>query len=152
MGAGSTACNRRDPVLSLGLEDPLDNGMATHSSILAWKIPWTEEPGRLQSMGLQRVEHNWVTNIFSFTSTLYIPSNLLHAHQVSVRVGIQKMFIKGIGEWFRHGPKTCLNPLSKLQIVRTNIELILLLNRTQFHSPNMQQRQSTDSGLYWRKL
>ena len=41
-------------VLSLGQEDPLELEMATHSSILAWKIPWTEEPGRLQSMGLQR--------------------------------------------------------------------------------------------------
>ena len=40
---------------SLGWEDPLEEGMATHSSILAWKIPRTEEPGRLQSMGLQRV-------------------------------------------------------------------------------------------------
>ena len=39
-----------------GLEDPLEKGMAIHSSILAWRIPWTEEPGRLQSMGLQR--HN----------------------------------------------------------------------------------------------
>ena len=44
-------------VRSLGLEDPLEKGMATHSSILAWKIPRTEEPGRLQSMGLQRVVH-----------------------------------------------------------------------------------------------
>ena len=42
----------------LGQEDPLEKGMATHSSILAWRIPWTEEPGRLQSMGLQRVGHN----------------------------------------------------------------------------------------------
>ena len=42
-------------VQSLGWEDPLEKEMATHSSILAWKIPWTEEPGRLQSMGLQRV-------------------------------------------------------------------------------------------------
>ena len=42
-------------VQSLGQEDPLETGMATHSSILAWKIPWTEKPGRLQSMGLQRV-------------------------------------------------------------------------------------------------
>ena len=41
-------------VQSLGQEDPLEKGMATHSSMLAWKIPWTEEPGRLQSMGLQR--------------------------------------------------------------------------------------------------
>ena len=42
-------------VRSLGWEDPLEEGMATHSSILAWRIPWTEEPGGLQSVGLQRV-------------------------------------------------------------------------------------------------
>ena len=45
-------------VQSLGQEDPLEKGMATHSSILAWRIPWTEEPGMLQSMGSQRVRHN----------------------------------------------------------------------------------------------
>ena len=45
-------------VRSLGREDPLEGEMATHSVILAWKIPWTEEPGRLQSVGLQRVGHN----------------------------------------------------------------------------------------------
>ena len=44
-------------IQSLGLEDPLEEEMATHSSILAWRIPWTEEPGGLQSMGLQRVRH-----------------------------------------------------------------------------------------------
>ena len=44
-------------VQSLGWEDPLEEEMATHSSILAWRITWTEEPGRLQSMGLQRVGH-----------------------------------------------------------------------------------------------
>ena len=44
-------------VQSLGQEDPLEKGMATHSSILAWRIPWTEEPVRLQSMWLQRVRH-----------------------------------------------------------------------------------------------
>ena len=42
----------------LGWEDPLEKGMATHSSILAWRIPWTEEPGGLQSMGPQRVRHD----------------------------------------------------------------------------------------------
>ena len=42
----------------LGWEDPLEKGKATHSSILAWRIPWTEEPGKLQSMGLQRVRHD----------------------------------------------------------------------------------------------
>ena len=54
-------------VRSLGHEDPLENGMATHSSILSWKIPWTEEPGRLLSMGSQRVGHDWVTNTFIFS-------------------------------------------------------------------------------------
>ena len=44
----------------------MDKAMATHSSTLAWKIPWTEEPGRLQSMGLRRVRHNWVTSLFHF--------------------------------------------------------------------------------------
>ena len=45
-------------VQSLGGEDTLEECMATHSSIFAWRIPWTEEPGRLQSMGSQRVRHN----------------------------------------------------------------------------------------------
>ena len=45
----------------LSYEDPLEKRMATHSSILAWRIPWTEEPGELQFMGLQRVGHDWVT-------------------------------------------------------------------------------------------
>ena len=49
-------------VRSLGWEDPQEKGIGTHSSILAWRIPWTEEPGGLQSMGLQRVGHNGVTN------------------------------------------------------------------------------------------
>ena len=49
---------RETRVRSLGREDPLEQEMATHSSVLAWKIPWTEEPGRLQSVGLQRVRLN----------------------------------------------------------------------------------------------
>ena len=52
------ACNEGDRVQSLGREDPLENKMATHSSILAWKIRWTEEPGRLQSTGSQTVRHD----------------------------------------------------------------------------------------------
>ena len=49
---------RETQVQSLGQEDPLEKEMATHSSTLAWKIPWTEESGRLQSMGSQRVRHD----------------------------------------------------------------------------------------------
>ena len=50
-------------VWSLGREDPLEKEMATPSSTLAWKIPWTEKPGRLQSMGSQRVGHDWTTEL-----------------------------------------------------------------------------------------
>ena len=61
---------------SLGGEDPLEKGKATHSSILAWRIPWTEEPGELQSMGFQRVEHELqkVASNYPFPSqiTMYI--------------------------------------------------------------------------------
>ena len=49
---------RETQVQSLGQEDPLEKEMATHYSTLAWRIPWTEEPGGLQSMGLQRVRHD----------------------------------------------------------------------------------------------
>ena len=52
-------------VLSLCWEDPLEKGMATHSSILAWRSPWTEETGGLQSLGLQRVRHDRMTNAFT---------------------------------------------------------------------------------------
>ena len=52
------ACNVGDSGLIPGQEDPLEKGMTTHSSILAWRIPWTEDPGRLQSMGSQRVRHH----------------------------------------------------------------------------------------------
>ena len=45
-------------VPSLGLEDPLEKGMATHLSVLAWRIPWTQEPGGLQTMGLHRIKHS----------------------------------------------------------------------------------------------
>ena len=56
---------RENQVWSLGQEDLLEKEMATHSSVLAWKIPWTEEPGSLQSMGLQIVGHNRATNTFT---------------------------------------------------------------------------------------
>ena len=65
-------------VPSLGRENPLEKEMATHSSILAWRIPWTEEPGGLQSTGSQRVGHNWATSLslsfFPLTSSIGITS------------------------------------------------------------------------------
>ena len=53
---------RETRVRSLGREDPLEKEMAIHSSILAWRIPWTEKPSRLQSTGSQRVGHDWATS------------------------------------------------------------------------------------------
>ena len=60
----------------LGGKDPLEKGIATHSSIFAWKILCTEEPGGLQSMGLQKVRHNWATNIFTFKVPTIPPIHL----------------------------------------------------------------------------
>ena len=59
----------------LGWEDPLEKGLAIHSSILAWRIPWTEEPGRLQSVGSQRVGHDWATDN---TTTTYFPEKFTY--------------------------------------------------------------------------
>ena len=62
-------------VRSLGWEDPLEKKMAIHSSTIAWKIPWTEDPGRLQSMGSQRVRHDWATShsfIHQFSSVVQL--------------------------------------------------------------------------------
>ena len=69
-------------IQSLGQEDPLENGMATHSCILACIMPWTEEPGGLQSTGLQRVGHNWATKTFTFT-----------AHDKNCQVTFQKQWV-----------------------------------------------------------
>ena len=69
---------RETQVQFLGREDPLEKEMATHYSILAWKIPWTEDPGRLQSMGSQRVRHDWVTSLHftlwsNYSTRMYLP-------------------------------------------------------------------------------
>ena len=60
-------------VWSSGWKDPLEKGVAAHSSILAKRVPWTEEPGRLQSTGSQRLGHNWLTNTFT---------NYFHTHKL----------------------------------------------------------------------
>ena len=56
-----SACSEGEP----GWEDPLEKGIATHSSILAWRIPWTEEPSALQSMGSQSISHDLAANTFT---------------------------------------------------------------------------------------
>ena len=81
-----------DQIQYLGQEDPLEEKMATHSNILAWRIPWTEEPGGQQSMGSQRVRHHCATNFHSspisepppcFVSQLELPSLLPQVTTIS---------------------------------------------------------------------
>ena len=82
-------------VQPLGREDLLEKEIATHSSILAWKIPWTEEPGRLQSMGSQRVIHNWVTSlIFNDRGTVYNVLRMNSFYSKSIYDKIQKFLKK----------------------------------------------------------
>ena len=80
---------KESQVRSLGWEDPLEEEMANHCSILAWRIPWTEEPGRLQSKGSQRVWHDWATNThpslglwgYGFCTSLFILRHPFKAQQ-----------------------------------------------------------------------
>ena len=86
-------------VRSLGQEDLLEKGMATHSSILAWKIRWTEEPGGLQPMESQRVEHNQMTNTFTFTFTfdlqLYVVPVTQHSDLIFLYISKSEIEYRG---------------------------------------------------------
>ena len=77
-------------VQSLGREDPLEENMATHSSIIAWRIPWTEEPSELQSMRSQIVGRDWATNTLSLNSgqMLYISLPLHWSVDFEAEIGI----------------------------------------------------------------
>ena len=89
---------------ALDWEDALQKAMATHSSTLAWKIPWTEEPGRLQSSGSQRVGHDWATSLSLFTfHTLYM---LLNSHNTSKEVLLiqfRENWSRGRGHMYTYG-------------------------------------------------
>ena len=78
-----SACQAGSWVLSLCQEDPMEKGMATHSSILAWRTPWEEEPGWLQSMGPHRVEYHWGIN--TFTSKC-LPKMLALVYNIKLKV------------------------------------------------------------------
>ena len=75
---------KKTQVWSLDQKDPLEEEMATHSSLLAWRIPWTEESGWLQSMGSQRMRHDWVTNSFIFNLVLYFLSLLYMCYHIFI--------------------------------------------------------------------
>ena len=89
-------------VQSLGQENPLEKWMGTHSSILAWRIQWTEEPGELQSTGSQRVGHNWATNThtFSYWVSPLVVSGYLRPHGLyPTRLSVHGILQARILEW-----------------------------------------------------
>ena len=81
-------------VWSLGWEDPLEKGMATQSSIPAWRIPWAEEPSRLQSTGLQRVGHDWVTKHNYFYCSRHLGSPCTYLKCLFIPLVIKLMKVK----------------------------------------------------------
>ena len=85
-------------VWSLGQQDPLEKGMATHSSILAWRIWWTEEPGRLQSIGLQRAGHDWETNTFTFQIKFLKSITFLMAQTVKNLPAMHEIWVWFLGQ------------------------------------------------------
>ena len=89
-------------VRSLGQEDPLEKEMVTHSSILAWRIPWMEKPGRLQTMGSQRVGHDWATSLsLSFTMNMGVHVSFwasLVAQLVKNPPAMWKTWVRSLGQ------------------------------------------------------
>ena len=101
-------------VQSLGRENPLEKGMATHSSFLAWRIPWTEEPCGLQSTGLQRVRHGWVTNthvylLYYICMYIYMLSIILHYYICFIYSGVYT-FEKIVWHYQLNGHESEQNP------------------------------------------
>ena len=92
---------QKTQICSLGWKDPLQKGMAIHSSILAWRVPWTEEPGRLQSMASHRVGHDWATNTHIHTQpSSYCLLALLsksNSRKTSVTLTLPLSFIQPMG-------------------------------------------------------
>ena len=112
---------RETRVRSLDWEDPLEKEMAIHSRTIAWKIPWTEDPGRLQSMGSQRVGHDWVTSLH-FTSMLSRASHVAQwIKNLPAMQGIQETWVQSLDledpleeEMATHSSYSCLgNPMDR---------------------------------------
>ena len=88
---------QKTQVQSLGWEDPPEKEMATHSITLAWKIPWMEEPGKLQSMGLHRVGHNWATSLsLSFPGDSVVKNPPTNARDMGSILGLKRSAGEGM--------------------------------------------------------
>ena len=141
---------RETQVRFLGLEDPLEKEMAAYSRTLVWKIPWTEEHGRLQSMGLQRVRHNWVTSLSLWLIYRIVPVSVVH-HSTwlyTYRCSFPLWFITGF--WIRF---PALYSRTLLFIHPVYNSLHLLIPDSQYfpllHSPPLWQPQVSSLCLWF---
>ena len=109
----ASAYNAGVSVRSLDRKDTLEKEMATHSSTLAWKIPWMEEPGRLQAMGSKRVGHDWETSLHTIyrglpggSTVKYLPANVGDSGDVGLILGLRRSLGGGNGNpqyfWLRN--------------------------------------------------
>ena len=105
-------------VWSLGWEAPLEKEMATHSSTLAWRIPWTEEPCRLQSVGSQRVGHNWAT---SLPSTSFLPYKLCKYLEIIMYLSRGHLVLLLVSIWAK---EYALNPVKNLPEFKVDFSLL----------------------------
>ena len=113
-------------VWSLGWEDPLVEGMATHSSILLVKIPWTEESGELQSMGLQRVRHDWARTHMHYHSSCLLLL-LLHWETDSLPLHHQRWWL-----WWWAGNRNSIRQAIKKGRMKTLKEGLILLPQAEY--------------------
>ena len=125
-------------VWSLVQEDSLEEGMATHSSTLAWRIPWTEEPGRLQSIGSQTVRHNWSSwaqtharkiylNSLTYELPLWLSSPSPQPHQNVSSMGTQASPLSGYSLLHAQFLSRSLAQGSEFQICMFNCWLVFIM-------------------------
>ena len=108
----------------LGQKDPLEQEMTTHSSILAWKIPWIEEPGGLQSIGSQKVKHDWVTEC--------VPACVCTHVYCRTQVSLSHLSVLFLVSFF---PCFCLRGHSSSSFILFNILSLLAFSTIILHSP-----------------
>ena len=135
-------------VWSLGREAPLEKEMATHSSTLAWRIPWTEEPCRLQSVGSQRVGHDWAT---SLPSTSFLPYKLCKYLEIIMYLSTGHLVLLLVSIWAK---EYALNPVKNLSEFKVDFSLLKanLFGSAVVKNPPANAGDARDMGkLPWRR-
>ena len=126
----------RDTGLILGQKDPLEKAMGTHFSVLAWRIPWTEEPGGLWSKASQRVGHDWSDlacrhaqqgQVYSIVSWLLVKSLLTYCLTISLQMRLPLSFILYFSSFYYFFSSFCLCPRTYLLAVSIFSSLFTLL-------------------------